>query len=315
MTSSQKIIEYLKNRLGDNLKLLFTPYKRDMWDSLEGVYKEAIKEGWKADVMPLPYTYRDKDGNFTEWIRDDWRDIKNLRYDMPEKDEYDAILFHNPYDQCNKVTSVKPEYYSDNFIGLGLLCLVPYGIGIRGIIRPGVLSADVCFIEFEETVESIIEDGIRAGMNENQIKFLRDKFVVVGSPKMDLDLDQTIPKEWESKIKGKRVVLVGTSLVPLLSDPMGELKKYDKLLNELTSKDQIVIWREHPLTLGTIRAMIPDYEYFYSVIKRDFIAKDNAIMDETNDYRKAFSVADVLYSVPSSLISVWSVTGRELYII
>lgn len=312
MTTSEKIIEYLQDRV-EKPRILLTPYKRDMWDSLESIYKTAREKGLSVDVMPLPYTYKDRYGQFTEWIMDDWSGIDTIEPRLPKKGEYDVIMFHNPYDHCNRVTSIKPDYYTENFVGLGLLCLVPYGYGVTGYIRPGILNADIVFSENEMAVESILEDGRRAGFNEEQIAEFRKRFVVVGSTKCELDLNQTIPKEW--KITGRRVILFATSLVPLLSNPPEELRKYEEILKELTEQDQVVIWRAHPLTSGTIRAMIPQYEYLYNVIRREFESKDNAIIDNTNDYRKAFSVADVLYSVPSSLIPVWKQTGKEIHVI
>ena len=316
MTNSQKIIDYLWNTLGDNLKLLFIPYKRDMWDGLEGVYKEALNKGWTANVMPLPYCYRNRDFELGDWIMDDWGGIPTIEAKLPDKGEYDIILFHNQYDQCNQVTSIKPDFYTNKFIGLSrALCLVPYGIGSTASIYPGILNADFIFTENDDVVEAMLNDARRLGMNDNQINYFKQRFITTGSPKCDLDLNQTIPEDWQAKIKDKRVILFATSLVPLLRDAMGELNKYDTLLDELTSGDNIVIWRAHPLTLGTIRAMIPDCEYLYSVIRREFEAKDNTIIDDTNDYRKAFSIADVLYSVPSSLIPVWELTGKELHIV
>ena len=202
MTNSRKIIEYLKERIGHSLKLLFMPYKRDMWDALEGVYHEALKEGFKCDILPIPYTYRDHNGEFTEWMVDEF---DNSREGFPVKDEYDVILFHNPYDEYNRVTSVKPEYYTSKLVGLSkALCLVPYGIGVEGNVYPGIYNADVIFAENELTVESILNEAKELGMTD---KVFRQKFVVTGSPKCDLDLNQEVPEEWKEKIKGKRVVL------------------------------------------------------------------------------------------------------------
>lgn len=315
MTSSQKIIEYLRENLGDDLKLLLTPYKRDMWDSLEGVYREAKRQGWRVDVLPLPYTYRNSAREFTEWLIDDWTDIDSLIHEKPVKGAYDAILFHNPYDMCNLVTSVHPSYYTDQFKGLSrALCLVPYGIGNKCELWAGIINADIVFSENVEVVADAVMKAEQAGLTGIALEHFRRKFVVVGSTKCDVIFEQPVPDDWKEKIKGKRVILFATSLVPLLVDTPGEIKKYARVLQELSPQDNsVLIWREHPLTLGTLRAMRPEFEEEYRRMKDEVITKGDVIIDTTNDYRIAFSVADVLYCVPSSLVSVWKTTGKEFH--
>ena len=197
MTTSEKIIEYLQDRV-EKPRILLTPYKRDMWDSLESIYKTAREKGLSVDVMPLPYTYKDRYGQFTEWIMDDWSGIDTIEPRLPKKGEYDVIMFHNPYDHCTRVTSIKPEFYTENFVGLGLLCLVPYGIGVTGTITPGIINADIVFSENELAVNSIVKDGIRAGMDEEQAKNLRSGHPKIAGMMILVNMNFNIGKQFRS---------------------------------------------------------------------------------------------------------------------
>ena len=322
MTSSEKILKYLQDKLGKNLKLLLIPYKRDMWDSLEGIYNLANNtEGCTAMVCPIPYTFRDSSGSPYKWFMDDWS-IIDSRFTVdyqkkPKKGEYDAILFHNPYDNANYVTSVHPAYYSDRLKGLAkLLCLVPYGIGSTIVlIAPGVVNANVVFTENEYVVKEFERQIREEGANDEEVALIMEKFVTVGSPKCDLNLDQPIPEEWACRIKGKKVVLITTSLMPFLDDPVKEMMNVNAVINEFSKKDDcVLIWWEHPLMKPTILAMRPTFAHEYMRFQHNFINQDLGIMDMTQDYRIAFSVADVLYSDPSSLVTIWQQTGKELHV-
>jgi len=309
-SASKKIIDILVEHLGDNLRLLFMPYKRDMWDSLEGIYNIAIERGFTADITPIPYTCKDADGSFNDWIMDDFTG-ENVIYKFPEKGKYDAIFIHNSYDDHNKITSILPCFYSQYLKGLSrALCLVPYGIGDSGMVTPGILNADVVFPESEKAVDSIMEDADRLGIN---VEKFRKKFYVVGSTKYDSLMPDTIPDSWKDRIKGKTVYLIATSIVPLLADPFGEMKKIDDIIRKNALRpDVCLIWREHPLLKATIHSMIPELEKAYQDYQRYYISNDLGILDTTDDYRIAFNIADVLYTDSGSLAKVWEKTGKEL---
>lgn len=317
--NSQKIFNYLRKRLGNNLRLLLIPYKRDMWDSLEGIYTIANETpGCSAHVMPIPYTL--KCYSMPKWHMDDWSDVSRNVLDFqkkPKKGDFDAIIIHNPYDNANHVTTVHPEFYSDRLHGLAkALCVVPYGIGTICLITPGMINADIVFCENETIVESFIKQVMQEGATREEAEFLARKLVPLGSPKYDLNLSQEIPPEWIQRIKGKKVVLICTSLQRFLDDPAAEMTNVNEVIDMYSRRDDcVVIWREHPLMKPTIVSMRPQYIQTYGRFQRNFEEQDLGIIDKTRDYRIAFSVADVLYSDPSSLTHIWETTGKELHIL
>ena len=87
------------------------------------------------------------------------------------------------------------------------------------------------------------------------------------------------------------------------------------MISEFSKREYcVLIWREHPLMKPTIVAMRPTFAQEYIRFQRNYIEQDLGILDTTQDYRIAFSVADVLYTDPSSLVTVWQITGKELHI-
>ena len=319
-SNSQRIFDYLRKRLGNNLRLLLIPYKRDMWDSLEGIYNIANSTpGCSAHVMPIPYSF--KCYSQPRWIMDDWSDIEcRLTVDYqkkPKKGDFDAILIHNPYDNINRVTTVHPAFYSDRLHGLAkALCVVPYGIGTICLLTPGMINADIVFCENETIIDSFKEQIMQEGANKEEAEWLARKLVPVGSPKYDLNLSQEIPPEWIQRIKGKKVILICTSLQRFLDDPATEMNNVNKVIDKYSKqKDCCIIWREHPLMKATIMTMRPQYMQAYGKFQRNFEEQNLGIMDKTRDYRIAFSVADVLYCDPSSLVSIWQTTGKELHVL
>ena len=323
MNVSEKIFKFLQDDLGEHIKLLLIPYKRDMWDCLEGIYNIANNtEGCTAMVCPIPYTFRGTAEQQLKWFMDDWSCIESrfrVEYQKkPKKGEYDAILFHNPYDNANYVTSVHPAYYTDRLVGLSKrLCLVPYGIGNTVfLITSGVLNADYVFVENEALVNDFKKQMQEQGASQEEAEYIAKKLIVTGTPKCDLNLNQPVPDEWIQRINGKKVVLIATSLTAFLDDPATEMLNVNNVISEYSKKDDyVVIWREHPLMKPTILAMRPMYASAYAKFQRNFVEQDLGIFDKTNDYRIAFKVADVLYSDPSSLITIWQQTGKEYHVL
>lgn len=136
-----KIENSVKNDIIVRKEVVFFPYKASMWDSLESIYL-AAREDPDCDVycVPIPYYTLNPDRSFgkmhyegnvcpdgtpMEYPEDieitDWQE-----YNFEER-KPDVIYIHNPYDNCNLVTSVHPRYYSINLKkNTDCLVYVPY---------------------------------------------------------------------------------------------------------------------------------------------------------------------------------------------
>ena len=108
----------IKYSLPDNKRvILFLPYKAAMWDSMESIWENtANDESCEAHVVPIPYFEKKPDGSFGEMFYegDLYPDYVSAigweTYDL-EKNRPDVVYIHNPYDNCNKVTSIHPDFY------------------------------------------------------------------------------------------------------------------------------------------------------------------------------------------------------------
>lgn len=219
----------IKNDIKIRKEVVFLPYKACMWDSLESVWKAAEEdEDCDVYVIPIPYYDKNPDGSFREmhYEGEQYPDYVPVTwyedYDFGEH-QPDVIFIHNPYDECNYVTSVHPFFYSKNIKRFTeKLVYIPYFIleepepedeeAVKNIAHfctlPGVIYADRVVVQSEKMRQIYIkvmmdfttdhvtsenglkEDGrldntkIRAKAVVNQ-EYWKNKILGIGSPKVD----------------------------------------------------------------------------------------------------------------------------------
>lgn len=207
-----RIENSVKNDISVRMTAVFLPYKASMWDSLESVWKAADADpDCDAYVIPIPYFDKNPDGSFREehYEGDQYpKDVPITRYDEYdlEAEHPDVIYIHNPYDECNHVTSVHPYFYSKNLRNFtDNLVYVPYFIlreiepddqtAIEGMkhfcFTPGTLYADQVIVQSENMRQIYINEFMKAAKEMDlsgeyvDKKFLEKKFLGLGSPKID----------------------------------------------------------------------------------------------------------------------------------
>ena len=211
----------VKNDIPERMEVVFLPYKASMWDSLESVWKAADEDpDCDAYVVPIPYFDKNPDGSFKEmhYEGDQYPDYVPITdYDDYEFETRnpDIIFIHNPYDDCNYVTSVAPKFYSKNLKQYtDKLVYIPYFVlgeidpdnkeARKSIehfcVNPGVINADVVIVQSEDMRKVYIENMTEAA-GENTRSYWEKKILGLGSPKMDKVLETSeddceIPEEW-----------------------------------------------------------------------------------------------------------------------
>ena len=203
----------IKYELPDDKKeVVFLPYKASMWDSLESVWQAADADpGCDAYVIPIPYFDKNPDGSFREehYEGDQYPAyVPVTRYDEYDLETRhpDVIYIHNPYDECNHVTSVHPYFYSKNLRNYtDKLVYIPYFIlgeiepnnqamidGMKHFcFTPGTIYADRVVVQSENMRQVYINEYLKAakemGLPGEHVdrKFLEKKFLGTGSPKID----------------------------------------------------------------------------------------------------------------------------------
>ena len=163
---------------------------------------------------------------------------------------------------------------------------------------------------------------------------IRKKFVPLGSPKFDKILnthreDYSLPEQWKKKIQGKKVILYNTSLSELLkssaqqAETMGEYLPCDSWyfikLRQIIEvfqrhEDAVLWWRPHPLFESTLRSLRPAFLREYLILVQDFKDSGGGIFDDTEELHRAISWSDGMISDESSLLLLYTATGKPFYI-
>lgn len=316
------VAQSVKNDINVRKEVVFLPYKASMWDSLESVYL-AAKEDKDCDAycIPIPYYDKDENGNFKayhyegeeypEAVSVTWYEDYDFEAHRP-----DAIFIHNPYDDCNYVTSVAPFFYSKNLKKFTeCLVYIPYyatagGMSEAQALCPAYLYADYIVIQSEKHRKYF------------DSRIPNEKFLPFGSPKFDSVIQkcQNPPKppiEWEEKMQGKKVYFYNTSINGMLEDTEAFLKKMEYVFDIFkVRKDACLLWRPHPLLDSTFDAMRKMYEPRYEALKKQFLDDGVGIYDTTSNIENAIALSDVyIGDMGTSVTSLFGVAGKPLFVL
>lgn len=317
-----KVENSVKNDIPLRKEVVFFPYKMSMWDSLESVYL-AAKEDPECDVycVPIPYYDLKPDHSFGKMhyeggdYPEDIDVIDWATYNLEER-KPDVIYIHNPYDEWNHVTSVHPRYYSSNLKKYtNILVYVPYystsgGMNEAQSLCPAYLYADYIVIQspkFREYFDKSIPDK---------------KFLALGSPKFDRIIKRCQnppkpPKNWEEKMKGKKVYFYNTSIGGMLGDTEAFINKLMYVFSIFKDRrDSCILWRPHPLLESTFDSMRLQYRQAYERVKRYFVENDIGILDMTPDMGNAVAWSDAyIGDSGTSVTSVFGMVGKPVFIL
>lgn len=335
----------------DKKEVVFLPYKASMWDSLESVWRAADADpDCNAYVIPIPYFDKNPDGSFREehYEGDLYpKDVPITRYDEYdlEAQHPDVIYIHNPYDECNHVTSVHPYFYSKNLRNFtDKLVYIPYFIlseiepdnqaAIDGMkhfcFTPGTIYADQVIVQSENMRQIYINEYIKAakemGLGGEHVdrKFLEKKFLGTGSPKLDKVMntrkeDLEIPAEWLKIIEKpdgswKKIIFYNTSVSALLHNDEKMLRKMESVFEifKANSDEVALLWRPHPLIKATIESMRPQLWEEYRKIRDRYIEEGWGIYDDSAELDRAMVVSDAYYGDGSSVMQLCREKGMPV---
>ena len=334
----RELLEYLETETAKEThfkkEIFFLPYQSSMWDSLESVWKAAYedKEHCNAYVMPIPYADLNPDRSVAAWHceRDqfpkyvptlDWQEV-DLKAWHP-----DVIFYHNPYDDCNLVTSVESRYYSRNLKECAdKLVYIPYFVleepcteeSVEHFVTtPGVLNADQVIVQSEAMRELYINILIKR-TNHTDRSFWEKRISGAGSPKIEKVLtskkeDFDMPEKWRKLVEGKKVILYNTSLSAMLQNSDKVCDKLRYVFDVFRNRDDVVLWwRPHPLMKSTFRSMRPQFEEEYLSLEKQYIEDGWGIYDDSPDLHRAICWSDAYYGDGSSVVNLYQVTGKPV---
>ena len=310
------------------LKILFVPYKAEMWSSMHTLWECAMDRRWNVQVVVSPY-YSWELGKKVfhyeaERLPDEVEVIHYSEYDL-SLEHPDVVVFHNPYDDTNNVTQLHESFFTSNLKkNTEMLIYSPYftaGVCVPGrsdfmFEAPGTYYADVILAQSE-----------KAGKIFEQYDHGEQKILTYGSPKVDYIVNARlreidIPQEWKEKINGKKVFLLNTHLsyFPEASQNKKASGNYAERFHKeiekafLGREDCVLIWRPHPLLKTMINNRFPQCREYVEHFENAVRQAKNGIVDEQADYMKAFSVSDGMISTWSSLINEYMITQKPILI-
>ena len=341
-----RIVNSLTHDIKVRREVVFLPYKASMWDSLESVWKAADEDPeCDAYVIPIPYYDKNPDGSFREqhyeggqypeyvpvvWYED---------YDF-EKRRPDMIFIHNPYDDCNIVTSVHPFFYSKNLKNFtDKLVYVPYFIlgeidpqnrqELEGIEKfclvPGVAYADQVIVQSEDMRQAYINvlTEFMSGQGRSRA-YWEKKILGLGSPKVDKVLstrkeDLEIPEEWLKVIRKpdgswKKIIFYNTGVTALLEYNEHMMRKIENVLEIFYSRREniVLLWRPHPLIESTLASMRMELLNEYMNIKERYLKEKWGIYDDSSDLDRAIIISDAYYGNESSVLHLFKKMSKPI---
>ncbi|MBR3516836.1 MAG: LicD family protein [Lachnospiraceae bacterium] len=326
--------------LKEKKEILFLPFRSDLWESLDPIYRKAIADpDVHVTVMPLPFYDKDAAGNPGEMHYDvagypqDLNITNYQNYDIRAVHP-DVIYIQNGYDGFNYTYMLPPAYFTSELKKYTeQLIYVPYfKLGgyepedqkLRQTTRyfmkiPGVMHADRVWIENEEIRQLYIEELV-SFCGEDTAQIWEEKLEVMAMQQEEQN-KKDIPQSWESvlyKANGekKKTVLFMNAVCSLYQHQEQALTKLKDVLRIFAEKQEEIalIWRPHPSV--AISADLFDRQLWleYRRIVEEYRSAGWGILDETPDADLSIGLADAYYGDPDPVMQRCRVAGKPVMI-
>lgn len=307
------------------IKIAFFPYKYSMWDSLESIWKAALKDKrCECQIIPVPYYDKGEDGKLEEFhyegdsFPEDIPILDYRNYNIGAENP-DIVYIHNPYDEYNKITCIHPLFFMENLKKQGaVMVYVPYYMASicsdfekigTGYKTKGTVYSDYIILQSDKLKTAYEYSGIES-----------EKLLVTGSPKIDkiyemMAGEKKVKEEWQPALKDRKVLLFCSSINDLLG--------YDDWLrstnavvdNVLADKSLALLWRPHPLLFRTMQILKKDYVKEYERICEKVREAENGVIDESGDFGDALTASDGMIGDFSSLVLQYTFSGKPVLLL
>lgn len=323
----------LEKNLFNRKEIVFLPFKYDYWESFRSVWKTACDDP-EADVyvIPIPYCNKGVDGSKSEFHCDADRYPENIKICDYNTFDFglhhpDMIYIQNPYDDYNVGISVHPFFYSSNLKQYtDKLIYIPY-FTIDEIRKtderavnslayfcttPGVVNADIVFVQSESMRQSYIE-ALTKFAGEETKAIWEEKIVGLGAPAYDDLLEEydlsSLPADWKHILcdesgNKKKTILYYAGLGQLLEHEMDMIEKMKRsfaIMKE--NKNVALIWNLPEKTCKIIEKSKPQLWNALWELIEEYKAKGYGIFDDAADIKQIVPLCDGYYGDASSYIS------------
>ncbi|MCL2575613.1 MAG: CDP-glycerol glycerophosphotransferase family protein [Defluviitaleaceae bacterium] len=331
------------------IEIAFISHKAAQSDSLESIYFAAKADpDCDAFWVPVPYIEHGQDDavDVTHYEAVGYYDE---RFELTDYEKYDInnrrpdiIFTFCPYNLGAKIITIHPDYYPEKLReATDMLAYVPYYISYDNVadynlsakerkdkfiaefekgwyahlVHPGSINAHKVVLQ-SENVKWRYQQTFAKTFGEKNVDF--DRFVALGSPKIDKVInsrreDFAMPKEWLDIIGDKKVFLYNSSILGFGQGSQDEryIKKITDILLTFMQRDDVVLWwRPHPFLEPMINKFSPMHAEYYRQLVDKFKQGGLGIFDETFDFHRAIAWSDAYYGDKSSLLLLYSFTGK-----
>ncbi len=330
----------VKEDLKEKKEILFLPFRSDLWESLDPLYRRALKDqDAHVTVMPLPFYDTDAAGNIGD-LHYDTRDYpEDIR--LTDHQDYDIASAHpdviytqNAYDAYNYTYILPPAYFTSELKKhTEQLVYVPYfKLGgyepedqkLRQTTRyfvkiPGLMHADKVLLESEEIRKLYIEELLKF-CGEDTLDIWEEKLEVMDDRQENTAV-RDIPKAWEGLLykadgEKKKTVLFMNAVCSLYQYKEQALIKLQAVLKTFEeNKDNILlIWRPHPAIASSADLFDRELWLGYRKIVEEYRTAGWGILDESTDPQTAIAFADAYYGDPDPVMQKCRVAGKPVMI-
>lgn len=298
-------------------RVVFCPYLSAMWASMAPLYAEHVAAGDDVTVMSLPYAVRDPSGDALEYQTDTGYPVPQTvaSVHVLKQMHPDIIYFHNPYDNRNAITQILPAFHSRQLAACTEdLTYVPYytmpmdpGADVEHIIlAPGVRRADHIIVYSKESA-----DAYFSILGQYSVDWKRRIIVKQRPPKTNY----TMPTGWQMIAKGRKLIMLGTSLSALINREDDELARITRTITENQNAQTCLLWRPHPLYKATLTALLPHLLLTYHGIVKTFVEHQQGILDTSWDLDRAVTLCSEYIGDPSSVVGFFHEQDKPVRLI
>lgn len=311
-----------------NNKLIFMPTCIEDFEGMKYLYNElSLDPNADTYVMPIPYSYRDDNGNPTGWIEwmDDFGDgirvLKYNEYDFSHEHGY-AFVIANPFDEYESGRTVHPFFYSDHIRECADNLIYCYSLPIDEInrddeksfasmrnyvISPGVVRADLICLP-NESIKYLFMRIWMENLGQDLTAQLFDKLCIVERIKQEALGSGSINQ-------GKKKLIFFASFADYYTYGENALTWVKDSINTFAdNKEKLeIIWIEDDTDDQNMKLLCQDIYEEYLSIKSDFRENHGSIVS-ARESAAQIEGASAFYGSPGYVMHKCSLKGIPVMI-
>ena len=295
------------------IKAVFFLQETFVWPSFESVYEAFIADSkCDADLVYVPFKHVNREAS-----RDDMEAYRAAGLPVIHCEDYDLanespdfVFFLKPYDLIPK------QFYIDEVERIVKRSVfIPYSVKWVDHANLPLLVKYHFQLPLQEKAWKIFDTP--KAIRQDYIDYAKNRdenLETIGHPRFDsihkfAEIRKNIPERWKSKIKGRKVVLWNTHFINRAEGNADSVWATFETFGEkilscfLNDKSLMLLWRPHPYFISGLSnsGIMTEKEIkeMVAVIEES----ENIILDNSSDYRHAFSIADALITDASGLLS------------